>query len=71
LDSAVERVVASILATSPAAVRLQKQLIRAWEQCTPAEAIERGIDCFAQAWDTDEPTQRMAAFLQATRHRKQ
>jgi enoyl-CoA hydratase len=70
LDSAVERVVASILAAGPAAVRLQKQLLRDWEQCTLAEAIERGIDSFARAWDADEPTQRMAAFLQAARRRK-
>lgn len=70
LDATVERVVASILACGPRAVRLQKELIRAWEDCTVAEAIERGIDSFVRAWDTDEPAQRMAAFLETMRRRK-
>ena len=70
LDAAIERVVASILACGPRAVRLQKELVRAWEGCTPTEAIERGIDSFVQSWDTDEPAQRMVAFLAAMRHRK-
>jgi len=70
LDAAIERAVASILACGPRAVRLQKELIRGWEDCTPADAIERGIDSFVRAWDTDEPAQRMAAFLEAMRRRK-
>ena len=70
LDAAVERVVASILACGPRAVRLQKELIRAWEDSSPAEAIDRGVDSFVRAWDTDEPSQRMAAFLEAMRRRK-
>jgi len=70
LDAAVERVVASILACGPRAVRLQKELIRAWEGCAPGEAIERGIDSFVRAWDSDDPAERMAAFLEAMRRRK-
>ena len=70
LDTAIERVVVSILACGPRAVRLQKDLIRAWESCSPAEAIERGIENFVRAWDTDEPTRRMAAFLAGMRRRR-
>jgi enoyl-CoA hydratase len=70
LDAAAERVVASILASGPRAVRLQKELIRAWEDCSPAEAIERGIESFVRAWDTNEPTVRMAEFLEVMRRRK-
>jgi hypothetical protein len=29
-----------------------------------SEAIERGIDAFAEAYETKEPAERMAAFLQ-------
>ncbi|MCW3474034.1 enoyl-CoA hydratase [Limobrevibacterium gyesilva] len=69
LDAAIERVVADILACGPRAIRLQKALIREWEDLTPAHAIERGIDCFEEAWRSDEPTQRMAAFLAARKRR--
>ncbi len=70
LDAAVERVLVSILASGPHAVRLQKELIRTWEECTLADAIEHGIDSFAGAWDTDEPTRRMTDFLETMRRRK-
>ncbi len=71
LDAAVERVLVSVLASGPHAVRLQKELIRTWEEYTLADAIEHGIDSFVRAWDTDEPTRRMTEFLQAMRRRKQ
>jgi enoyl-CoA hydratase/carnithine racemase len=70
LDAAVERMLASILDCGPRAIRLQKALISAWEESGLREAIERGIDCFAQAWDTDEPVTRMQAFLESMRRRK-
>lgn len=71
LDAAVERLLQSILACGPCAVRLQKELIRTWEETTLADAIERGIDSFVQAWDSDEPRQRMTGFLDARRRRRQ
>jgi len=55
LDRAVRRLVGDILAGGPRAVRGQKALIRAWEDLSPADAIARGIDAFAAAWDSDEP----------------
>jgi enoyl-CoA hydratase/carnithine racemase len=69
LDAAVERVLADILACGPNAVRLQKRLIREWEELTLNAAIERGIDCFAEAWRSDEPGQRMRVFLGRKRQR--
>jgi enoyl-CoA hydratase/carnithine racemase len=63
LDQAVERLVASILESGPGAIRLQKALITAWEDLPLREAIQRGIDSFADAWRTDEPRRLMQAFL--------
>lgn len=62
LDATVERLLASILASGPRAIRLQKALITDWEDLPLRQAIQRGIDCFAESWQTDEPRERMAAF---------
>jgi enoyl-CoA hydratase/carnithine racemase len=70
LDAAVERRVSAILACGPQAVRAQKALITAWEQVPLREAIQRGIDCFAASWDSDEPARMMGEFLAAMRRRK-
>lgn len=70
LDDAVEAVLASILASGPNAVRLQKQLIADWEGLPLREAVQRGIDVFAEAWKGPEPARLTAAFLEAQRRRK-
>lgn len=70
LDAAVERLVESILASGPHAVRLQKALITDWENMSLRQAIRRGIDRFAEAWDTDEPRRLMHAFVQRQRERR-
>ena len=46
----------------PQAVRLQKKLIRKWEDLTLSQAVRAGIESFTQAYETDEPTRMMAAF---------
>ena len=46
-----------------AAIRLQKALITTWEDLPLREAIQRGVDSFADAWQTDEPRRMMQAFL--------
>jgi enoyl-CoA hydratase len=63
LDHWVERLVASIVASGPRAIRLQKALIVAWEDLPLREAIQRGVDSFTDAWRSDEPRQMMQAFL--------
>ena len=70
LDAAVERLLSSILACGPRAIRLQKALIGDWEDLPIDAAVQRGIDCFAESWETDEPRAMMRAFLQDRARRK-
>jgi enoyl-CoA hydratase len=70
LDAAVERALAGILVSGPRAIRLQKSLIGEWEALPVGAAIQRGIDCFASAWETDEPRGLMQRFLDHQRQRK-
>jgi enoyl-CoA hydratase len=70
LDAAVERLLVSILASGPHAIRLQKALITAWEDLPLRDAIRRGIDSFAASWDTDEPRRMMRNFAEQRRRRK-
>jgi len=70
LDAAVEKVLGGILASGPRAIRLQKALIADWETLPLAAAIRRGVDCFAAAWETDEPRGLMQRFLDYQRQRK-
>lgn len=70
LDEAVEEWVGQILTCAPAALRLQKSLIRSWEDLPLRAAIAAGIDAFAAAYDTDEPKSKMRHFLDAQAARK-
>ena len=67
LDVAIERLLGSILAAGPRAVRLQKKLIDAWEGLPLGAAVAAGIDSFVDAWATDEPARMMRAFLDRKR----
>ncbi|MBA3811359.1 MAG: enoyl-CoA hydratase/isomerase family protein [Caulobacteraceae bacterium] len=62
LDAAVEARLASLLVAGPRAVRLQKALIRAWEDLPLKDAIAAGADAFAAAFKMDEPGRMMAAW---------
>src|SRR5262249_40901804 len=55
LDKAVDEWIDQVLACPPGAVRLQKQLIRAWEDLPLRQAIEAGIDSFTTAVRSGEP----------------
>jgi enoyl-CoA hydratase len=70
LDGAVDRLARPILAAGPRAIRLQKALIRDWEQVPTGEAIRRGIECFAEAYASDEPNRMAGAALAAMRARR-
>ena len=65
LDTAVEARVAGLLAAKPEAVKLQKALIRRWEDLPMREAVQAGIDVFAQAFLTSEPQEAMSAWRKA------
>jgi enoyl-CoA hydratase len=70
IDAAVERFAAAILAGGKEAIRLQKALIREWEDLSTSAAVERGIDAFTEAYTTDEPRRLAEARLAALRARR-
>ena len=61
------KIVAALLAAGPQAVRIQKVLIREWENLPMERAITAGIDAFVRAFDTDEPTRMLGAFSKRER----
>jgi enoyl-CoA hydratase len=63
LDGAVDGVLDAVLACGSNALRLQKELIRYWEDHTVSESVACGITCFAEAWKSDEPRRLMRGFL--------
>lgn len=67
LDAAVEAWLAHLCAAGPRAIRIQKALIRQWEDLPVGAAIEAGITAFASAWATEEPTRMMRGFLDRRR----
>ena len=69
LDEAVENYIQSILRAGARAVRLQKELIRSWEDLPLRAAIKAGIDAFVAAWETEEPRRAMSEF-QAMRRKR-
>jgi enoyl-CoA hydratase len=70
LDEAVQDLARPLLAAGPNAIRLQKSLILDWEELPIAAAVQRGIDCFVSAYDTDEPARMAGAMLAALRTRR-
>jgi enoyl-CoA hydratase/carnithine racemase len=63
LDAAIEARLTALLECGPQAVRLQKALIRRWEDLTLSQAVQAGIESFAQAYAGDEPQRMMGAFM--------
>ena len=59
-----------ILSAAPQAVRLQKALIRRWEDLPMKDAIAAGVEAFASAFESDEPQRVMADFLAAREARR-
>ena len=70
LDAAVEEWLDALFASPPRAIRLQKRLMREWEELPPAAAVKAGIEAFTDAWRTEEPRTAMRAFLAAKAARK-
>jgi enoyl-CoA hydratase len=63
LDDEVGKAITSILACGPKALRIQKALLARWETLPLRDAIATGIDAFASAWASDEPSRMMSEFL--------
>jgi enoyl-CoA hydratase len=70
LDNAVARWLDQLLSCSPGAVRLQKQLIRSWEDMPLRAAIQAGIASFATAIQSGEASAAMRDFLDRQKARK-
>ena len=70
LDATVESWIGKLLTSEPRAVRLQKQLIRRWEELPLAAAVHAGIEAFAAAYASDAPRTAMSEFLAARQTRK-
>jgi enoyl-CoA hydratase len=70
LDSAVGRWLEQLLSCAPGAVRLQKQLIRSWEDMPLRAAIEAGIESFESAVRSGESAAAMGDFLKRRKARK-
>lgn len=70
LDSAVGRWLDRLLSCSPGAVRLQKQLIRSWEDMPLRAAIQAGIESFETAIESGESSAAMRHFLERQKARK-
>lgn len=66
LDRITDIAIQEILAGGRNAIRLQKELCNAWENLTIGDGIKAGIDAFSQAYESDEPTRMLEAFI----HRK-
>lgn len=70
LDEVVQAWVRQILSGGPSAVRLQKALLRSWEDLPLRDAVTASLCVFAAAYDTDEPQSMMRRFLDAEASRK-
>ncbi|SCU76564.1 3-hydroxypropionyl-coenzyme A dehydratase [Cupriavidus necator] len=67
LDLEIERVAALLAGFGPAAVRQQKRLLREWEDAPLEVSINNSVTEFGGAFDTGEPQQHMATFLNRKR----
>lgn len=64
LDRVVDGWLESLLENGPRAVRDQKTLMRRWERLPIDDAVQAGIDTFAECWAHDEPRLMMQAWAQ-------
>lgn len=69
LDEAVREWVLTIVGNGAKATRLQKALMRRWECMSVDEGVRAGIEYYARAFESDEPRQRMQAFIDRPRAR--
>jgi enoyl-CoA hydratase/carnithine racemase len=70
LDLAVDALAAALLDAEPNAVRLQKRLMRRWEELPLSGAVAAGVEAFAEAWTTDAPRRSLADYVAAREARR-
>jgi enoyl-CoA hydratase len=63
LDDAVETTVKALLECGSEALRIQKDLLRQWEELPLTESVNLSVGVFGQSFLTGEPQQLMQAFL--------
>ena len=63
LDDALASTADMICAAGTTAIRLQKELLRDWEELPLRDAVERSIDSLARGFASGEPRERMRVFL--------
>jgi enoyl-CoA hydratase/carnithine racemase len=64
LEGETRKLVGSILAAGPGAIRAQKRVMRGWEELPEAEATANSVDEFAAIFATGEPAEYMRPFLE-------
>jgi enoyl-CoA hydratase len=64
LDGEVGKILASLCAAGPHAVRSQKRLMQEWEKLPTDRAIAAGIEALVRAFETDEPARLLNAFIE-------
>lgn len=67
LVAAARAVADAIAAADPAAIRAQKALMRRWEDLATDQAIEAGVQAFANSYRSDAPSVRLRAALDRRR----
>ena len=67
LDAEVEKQVAMLLECGPEALRVQKALLRQWEELPLKQSVDLSVGVFGRTFLTDEPHRMMQAFIDRKR----
>jgi enoyl-CoA hydratase len=67
LDAAIERTIEALLKCGPEALRIQKALLRQWEELPLTESVNLSVGVFGRTFLSDEPTRLMQAFVERKR----
>ena len=67
LDTLVEHTIHPIAESGPRAIRTQKALLQYWQESSLEAGIDRSVQAFGEAFETDEPQRYMAPFLSRKR----
>jgi enoyl-CoA hydratase/carnithine racemase len=67
LEGAIERTVEALLKCGPEALRIQKALLRQWEELPLMESVNLSVGVFGRTFLTEEPKRLMQAFIDRKR----